>query len=125
MKTLFSIKFFDEHVKVFGKSVFIQLLYLAQPKPGEGFHGVSASQSSLIGRLSSHLIFTFCDLHIFKLSIFTSSVFTTEIFPNSSFFALKDPILQSSKKTGTSPPKLIAIGFSIISDRHTSVFRHP
>ena len=47
------------------------------------------------------LIFAFSDLHIFKLSIFTSSVFTTVIFAVLQFFTLKNPNLQSSKKTGT------------------------
>ena len=37
---------------------------------------LSASQSSHLRSLPSHLIFTFCELHIFKLSIFTSYVFT-------------------------------------------------
>ena len=49
-------------------------------REGEGYHGISASQSSCLGSRPSHLIFTFCDLHIFKLSIFTSYVFTTVIF---------------------------------------------
>ena len=78
-----------------------------------GYHGVSASQSSHLRSLSSHLIFTFFDFHIFKLSIFTSSVFTPVISPilhfftlkkqNFIFFPLKNPDLQSSEKTGTPP----------------------
>ena len=42
---------------------------------GRGFC-LSASQSSHLRSLSSHFIFTFCELHIFYLSIFTSYVFT-------------------------------------------------
>ena len=50
-----------------------------------GYHGVSASPSSRLRILPSNLNFSFCDLHIFKLSIFTSSVFT----PILHFFTLK------------------------------------
>ena len=64
-----------------------------------GYHGVSASQSSYLGGRSSHLIFAFSDLHIFKLSIFTSSVFTPVIFAILQFFTLKNPNLQSSNNS--------------------------
>ena len=64
-------------------------------------HGVSASQSSHYKKLSSYLIFTFCDLHFFKLSILTSSVFIAVNFPTLQYFALKNPNLQSPKETDT------------------------
>ena len=80
---------------------------------GGGYHGVSASRSSHLRGLSSHLIFTFFDFHIFKLLIFNFSVFSPVISPilhfltlkeqNFFFFPLKSPDLQSSEKTGTPP----------------------
>ena len=75
-----------------------------------GYHGVSASLSSHLRSLSSHLIFTFL---IFTSSNYQSSVFTPVISPilhfftlkkqNFIFFPLKNPDLQSSEKTGTPP----------------------
>ena len=54
-------------------------------------------QFSLIRSLSSHLIFAFYSLDIFKLLIFTYFVFAHVSFVILYFFSLK--IIQSSKKT--------------------------
>ena len=53
------------------------------------------------------MIFSFSDLHILKLLIFTSSVFTPEIIQVLPFSTLRNPNLQSSKKTGTPPTRPI------------------
>ena len=68
---------------------------------------------------SSYFIFTFCDIHTFKLStiasLFTSSVFTHSDFPNSLFLthylkaSVFTPNLQSSIKSGIASPDNIGI----------------